>query len=162
MFCPLELAKANNTYSEKLETERHKQKDMIALSWKVKELNNLGESGRQVYAEVKALTSRLQVSVGTGEENNIPRNFQTIRQKATSFVKGAIRHQRTSATHVLVFMVSNKERNKKPYALPIQCLPYKGLSDNKVRELANRIITEMVKRKMKVAGNYRVLLMCEY
>ena len=158
MFCPLELAKANNTYSEKLETERHKQKDMIALSWKVKELNDLGESGRQVYAEVKALTSRLQVGVGSREEN-IPRSLQTIRQKATSFVKGLVRHQRTAATHVLVFMISNEERNKKPYALPIQCLPYKGLSDNKVHELANRIITEMVKRKMKVVGNYRVLFM---
>ena len=161
MFCFLELTKANNTYSEKLETERHKQKDMIALSWKVKELNDLGESGRQIYAEIKALTSRLQVSVGSSEEN-IPHSLQTIRQKATAFVKGVVRHQRTAATHVLVFMISNEERNKKPYALPIQCLPYKGLSDNKVRELANRIITEMVKRKMKVAGNYRVLLMCEY
>ena len=60
-------------------------------------------------------------------------------------------------------MISNEERNKKPYALPIQCLPYKGLSDSKVRELANHIITEMVQRKMKVAGNDRILLMlCEY
>lgn len=125
---------------------------MITLSWKVKELNDLGESGRQVCAEIKALASRMQVRECSREEN-IPRILQTIRQKAIIFVKGVVRHQRTAATHVLVFMISNEERNKKPYALPIQCLPYKGISDNKVRELANRIITEMVKRKMKVAGN---------
>ena len=135
---------------------------MITLSWKVKELNDLGESGRQVYAEIKALASRMQVGEGCREEN-LPRTLQTIRQKTITFVKGVVRHQRTAATHVLVFMISNEERNKKPYALPIQCLPYKGLSDNKVRELANRIIAEMVKRKMKVAGNDRILLMlCEY
>ena len=135
---------------------------MITLSWKVKELNDLGESGRQVYAEIKALTSRMQVREGSRQEN-IPRILQTIRQKAITFVKGVACHQRTAATHVLAFMISSEERNKKPYALPIQCLPYKGLSDNKMRELANLIITEMVKRKMKVAGNDTVLLMlCEY
>ena len=162
MFYHLELTKANDTYSQKLETERHQQKDMITLSWKVKELNDLAENGRQVYTEIKALASRMQVREGSREEN-IPRILQTIRQKANSFVKGVVRHQRTAATHVLVFMISNEERNKKPYALPIQCLPYKGLSDSKVRELANHIITEMVQRKMKVAGNDRILLMlCEY
>ena len=162
MFYHLELTKANDTYSQKLETERHHQKDMITLSWKVKELNDLAENGRQVYTEIKALASRMQVREGSREEN-IPRILQTIRQKAISFVKGVVRHQRTAATHVLVFMISNEERNKKPHALPIQCLPYKGLSDSKVRELANHIITEMVQRKMKVAGNDRILLMlCEY
>lgn len=63
-----------------------------------------------------------------------------------------IHHQHTPATHILVFMISNEERSKKPYALPVQCIPYKGLSDAKVRELANKIIREMVKRKMNVAG----------
>ena len=159
MFCHLELTKANDTFSQKLETERYQQKDMITLSWKVQELNDLGESGRQVYAEIKALASRMQVGEGRREEN-LPRTLQTIRQKAITLVKGVVHHQRTAATHdhVLVFMISNEERNKKPYALPIQCLPYKGLSDNKVRELANHIIAEMVKRKMKVAGNDRILL----
>ena len=36
--------------------------------------------------------------------------------------------------------------------MPILCIPYKGLSDAKVRELANKIITEMTNRGMKVAG----------
>jgi len=49
-------------------------------------------------------------------------------------------------------MISNKERNKKPYALPVQCIPYKGLSDSKVRQIANKVISEMAKRGMKVSG----------
>ena len=44
---------------------------------------------------------------------------------------------------------------KKPYAIPIQCIPYKSLSDFKVRELANLIVGEMTSRKMKVAGMYK-------
>ena len=49
-------------------------------------------------------------------------------------------------------MISSEERSKKPYALPVQCIPYKGLSDSTVRELANKVIHEMVKRRIKVAG----------
>ena len=51
-------------------------------------------------------------------------------------------------------MISTEDRRKKPYALPIQCLPYKGIGDGMVRELANRIICEMVKQKMHVAGRH--------
>ena len=50
-------------------------------------------------------------------------------------------------------MISNEERDKKLYGLPVQCIPCKGLSDLKVRELANKIIHEMNARNMKVAGN---------
>ena len=71
----------------------------------------------------------------------------------TAIIKGVTRHQRTPVTHVLVFMISNEERDKKPYALPIQYIPYKGLSNLKVRQLANKIIHEMDARNMKVAGN---------
>ena len=69
-----------------------------------------------------------------------------------SVIKKVTRHQRTAATHILVFMISNEERRKKPYAMPVQCMPYTSLSDFKVRELANLIIGEMTSRKMKVAG----------
>ena len=99
MFYHLELTKANDTYSQKLETERHQQKDMITLSWKVKELNDLAE--RQVYTEIMALASRMQVREGSREEN-IPHILQTIQQKAISFVKGIVCHQCIAATHVLV------------------------------------------------------------
>ena len=50
-------------------------------------------------------------------------------------------------------MISNEERRTKPYAIPIQCIPYVGISDSKVRQLANNIIQKMVDRNMKVAGN---------
>lgn len=85
-------------------------------------------------------------------EDNIPARLTTLRKSATTFVRAASRHKRTAATHVLIFMISPEERNSKPYALPVQCIPYKGLSDSKVRELANVLIFEMTKRDMKVAG----------
>ena len=45
-----------------------------------------------------------------------------------------------------------------PHAVPIQYNPYKGLSDDKVRELANKIIAEMTNIGMKVAGKGGIIL----
>ena len=83
------------------------------------------------------------------EIENVPRRLATIRNDLTLFVK---HHKHTTAAHLLVFMISSEERKKKPYAIPVQCLPYKGLSDANVREFANKIIHEMTRLSMKVAG----------
>ena len=124
---------------------------MIKLTWKVKELSDLNENGRKIFSQVNLLISKLPTEE-CDRSVNIPRSLHEIRQIFCTFIKGVVRHQRIAATHVLVFMISNEERDKKPYALPVQCLPYKGLSDSKVRKLANEIIDEMVRRGMKVAG----------
>ena len=57
-------------------------------------------------------------------------------------------------------MITYEERNKKPYVLPVQCLPYKGISDARVCKLADQIIQEMVKRNMKVAGKHFNCIIC--
>lgn len=49
-------------------------------------------------------------------------------------------------------MISPEERNKKPYALPVQCLAYDSLPDETVRSISNALIQEMSTRGMKVAG----------
>ena len=129
---------------------------MIALSWKVKELDDLGEKGRRLHSDViDSLKSK-----DNNNEDNVPSRLRTIRQKAAAFVKGIVCHQRNAATHVLVYMISLEERNKKPYALLVQCLPYRGISDAKVRKLADQILQEMVKRNMKIAGKILICIAC--
>lgn len=120
------------------------------MAWKVKELSELNETGRELYRKISLLANKVREDVQTQE--NIPSQLTTVRTKLLAFIKGVTRHQRTPATHVLVFMISSEDRRKKPYALPIQCIPYKGLTDAKICWLANNIISEMVKQKMNVAG----------
>ena len=72
----------------------------------------------------------------------------------TEFVKGLSKHQRTAATHIWAILISPEEGNAKPYALPVQCIPYVGLTDNQARELVNKVIQEMVNRGMCVAGMF--------
>lgn len=74
-----------------------------------------------------------------------------------AFLKAVSRHQRIPATHVLVTMVSPSERNRKPYALPICCIPYVGLSESKARSHITSVVEEMCKRRMKVEGNCKII-----
>ena len=67
-------------------------------------------------------------------------------------MKALSKHQRETASHIFVLMISSETWNRKPYALPLQCLPVRGLKDKQVREFADAIINEMSKRNMKVAG----------
>ena len=84
--------------------------------------------------------------------NNFAKKLSSFRESAKEFVKRVTKYKCISATHILVVMISPEERSSKPYALPIQCIPYKSLKDSEVRQIANRIVKEMVSRKMKVAG----------
>ena len=153
----LELSTANNLYSEKLAHAKHNEKEMIVLAWKIKELGELNDIGRKLFGDITLLVAKVKSNDSVWTVENIPNQLQVIRQTLITFIKGVTRHQRTAATHILVFMVSEETRRRKPYALPAQCLPYKGLADSKVRDLANEIISEMCKRQMKVAGEH-----CQY
>ena len=77
-----------------------------------------------------------------------------VKSLLQDIVKGFYRYRRTAATHVLVIMISTETRTKKPYALPIQCLPYRGLTDSEIRVLLNSVIKEMALLGMKVAGRH--------
>ena len=52
---------------------------------------------------------------------------------------------------------NNTERNRKPYALPVQCIPYTGLGDMQVRDIIDKLIKEMITRSMKVGEHSFIL-----
>ena len=51
-----------------------------------------------------------------------------------------------------MIMISSDLRDCKPYALPVQCLPYAGMNEETIRRLVNELLMEMVGYGMKVAG----------
>ena len=51
-------------------------------------------------------------------------------------------------------MVSEERRNKKPYALPVQYVPYHTLRDQYIRDLSKSVKLEMTKLGMKTVGRY--------
>ena len=63
-----------------------------------------------------------------------------------------VKRRQPAATHVFVFLLSDKCRNKKPYSLPVQYFPYYSLKDQTLRELTNNIRKEMANHGMLSIG----------
>ena len=125
---------------------------MFSLSWDIEELKKLSSEGHSIRVE---LSSALDV-VGSADldlqQNNLPRKLSSIRERLASFVKGITRFRRQPATHLFMIMISSDLRDCKPYALPVQCLPYAGMNEENIRRLMNELLREMVGYGMKVAG----------
>ena len=83
---------------------------------------------------------------------NVARKLSTIQANLKDFVTSLSRHQRTAATHIWVIMISPETRQSKPYALPVQCIPYKSLTAVDAWLLINKVVSQMVERRMDVAG----------
>ena len=127
---------------------------MLQLAWDVNELSELNEVGRSLLVEIEVLSNKISDPVYDVVGDNFAGKLSNVREKLSSFVKRVIRYRRTPATHILVITISTEDRKKKPYALPVQCLPYKGLKDMEVRAIVNKVIQEMVNRGVKVAGTF--------
>ena len=128
---------------------------MFSLAWNVRELDHLNSSGRNLRTEISVLTDKLKDP--TFDRKYLPHKLDGIKNVAEEFIKGVTRQQCVAATHCLVIMISPEGRNRKPYAFPVQCLPYKGLKDKQVREITNKVVSEMTKRGMKVGGMQAIL-----
>ena len=52
----------------------------------------------------------------------------------------------------MIFMVADERRDMKPYAIPVRALPFKSITDAKVRQLRDELKLEMENLGMVVAG----------
>ena len=76
-----ELNKANVAYSKKLQLDRQKEKELIVLSWKVKELSDLNETGRCLRSEISQLSNTVQQGNCRWRQDNVPRHLSNIQEK---------------------------------------------------------------------------------
>lgn len=148
-FPTIALEKANSLYFEKKASTASQEKTLINLCWETRDLGDLLDDGRRIYQEITLIVDSIDVTSG---HSNLPLQVSMFREKYKKFMQNLSRHKRTAATHVFVIMISPEERASKPYAIPIQCIPYSSLSVSQVQKLLDKVIFEMNSRGMKVAG----------
>ena len=68
------------------------------------------------------------------------------------YLKNIYKKKRTAASHVLVIMVAEEKRNKKPYAVPVQYIPYYSIRDQQLRDVLCNIKQTMTAMGMTVVG----------
>ena len=146
------LKAKNDEYSEKPKTGYSNDKTLCELAWKVRELSDLNEEGRSLAVEARVLSDNIADRLYDTVGDSFSCKLSHFREQLLSFVKLVTRFRRTAATHILIVMISTEDRRSKPYALPIQLLPYVGIQDMEARALINKVIQEMVNRGTKVSG----------
>ena len=120
-------------------------KTLYALGWTIDELSRLTEECRALGVELMNLLEKLEDESTDIVRSNVARTLTVCQERLRTFIKGVTRHKRMPASHILVTMISSSERNQKPYALPISCIPYAILSEGKARTIINAIVKEMCK-----------------
>lgn len=152
-----ELQGAQSDYEEKLQANCSSEQTMFALSWDIKELTQLSIEVRSLREDIAAAVDVLSSPATNQQQLNLPRMLCSIRKNRANIITRITRFRRQPATHIFVLMISTELRNQKPYALPVQCVPYAGLKEADIRMLINKLVTEMVALGMKVAGTHNYL-----
>lgn len=134
----------------------------MSLAWDVKQLEDLDKEGRKLKITCQTIKDKVDDNVFDWVHSNIAGQLTSLRKALELYVRRISRFRRTPATHVLVVMISPEERNKKPYAIPIQCIPYAGLGDLKLRSIVDKVIEQMTTRGMKVAGKMSYIVTLDH
>ena len=127
---------------------------MFGLSWDVEELKTLNNEGRSIHQEL--LTCIEYCVPRLFDQHNTASKLTSIRTRLLAFIRQVVHFKRTPATHVFVLMLSSDLRDQKPYALPVQCLPYAGLKEVDMRRLITDLCKTMISYRMKVSGMYQI------
>lgn len=57
--------------------------------------------------------------------HDVNKDLQEFRKSLLLYTKQLFMKKQVAATHLMVFMIADKSRNRKPYALPVQVMPFK-------------------------------------
>lgn len=152
--CFVELTESNKVYGEKV-SGHTTDKVLRTLAWNIDDLARLSEQGSKI-VELSVIKELCDGPLDAFRSGNVPRKLTALREQLCSMLQGVYRFRRTPATHIFVIMISTESRSRKPYALPVQCIPYASLTDSSCRKLFDGVIQQMHTRGMKVAGTISI------
>ncbi|XP_078618099.1 uncharacterized protein LOC144885838 [Branchiostoma floridae x Branchiostoma japonicum] len=145
-FLHKSLVTAVELYSKKMKVTTTPQEKLKELNWDVVETSNLLEQSQHFTSCFNEMVACLDPSSPNIREvvSRHKGNKAALQVYTTNLFK---KKRQPAATHVLVVMLSDEERKTKPYALPIQYIPYSSLRDQYVRDL-----TRTLKQRMAFYG----------
>ena len=91
-------------------------------------------------------------SMLTDKRNGAKIDVIEFKLRMRKYLKDLFLKKRLPAKYLLVFVIADELRNRKPYAMPFQFLPYKSITDSTVIELETTLQCIMGKNGMTVFG----------
>lgn len=144
------LQTADANYRNKYNCPNTSKTVLMELCWERVECSTLLQQSQVLKAFFESFLPFL---------NPVQEVARQVSEKREDFLKYLrnifVKKRQPGATHVFVFLVSQEERNRKPYCLPVQYIPYHSLKDQYVWDLSGKIKTQMIAMGMKPIGkNY--------
>ena len=146
-------------YRKKFDNRTTPEEKLKNANWNVVEFQTLLQQAQLLKGVYEEQLSYLNPAV------YMPRDMQAIRtalrglvQDTKRYLRNLFKKKRTAATHILVLMLSDERRNRKPYALPVRYVPYRSLRDQYVRDLTKDVKVAMQERGLHLVGQYRVVI----
>ena len=103
-------------YQAKLQVKTSSQTTLKELAWECVEVQALITQMHDIAADLKNIMS---LSI-----NDMAANLQISTTTRRVYLRNLYKKKRKAATHILVLMVSSERRIIKPYAMPVQFIPY--------------------------------------
>ena len=146
------LQNARVTYQTKFNAPNTSEETLKNLNWEIVEFRTIAEQCQTFKATLEDILADLQPT----QNDSLPAVKIQLRQVHDNY-KTYLRNlykklRQPSATHVLVFMLSDERRNRKPYALPVMYVPYYSLNDAYLRDLSKIIKLGMKSRHLELTG----------
>lgn len=146
------LRKADAVYQAKFHTPNISQAILMHLCWETVEFNTLLQQAQALRLRLENLLPHLDPTCPQVEDVAVC--LKGMSQDLTGYFRNLfVKKRQPAATHVLVIMVSEECRRKKPYALPVQYVPYHTIRDQYIRDLTKKLKQEMTALGMKPVGN---------
>ena len=135
---------ANAAYNKALQGGKASESKLMELAWSTVGFEELVKKVRSFQLELK--------DVGQEGGGGVGLNLFELKSSLLRYLKDLFSKKRIAATHLLVFMIADERRNRKPYAIPVRFLPYKSLTDAKLRDLEVQLEEAMRRNGLTVVG----------
>ena len=150
-FLPFIELTCQHTIQQKLNSNEN-SKILFTAGWKVEEFNQIVDRLQKAMITVINITRMFSDPVVDVVEVNTAGQLSSIRETVTNIIRDVSQHQCTPATHIFVMMIGSDQRDTKPCALLVQCIPYHSINQQQIRQLETNCVKEMVSHGMEVAG----------
>ncbi|XP_064622698.1 uncharacterized protein LOC135484921 isoform X2 [Lineus longissimus] len=139
-------------YRSKFNNKNTPEETLKSLHWEVVEYTTLLTQSQQFIGNVEKILEQYASNTMTiGAARDCLRKMNAADYK--TYLKNLFKKKRQPpASHVLVFMLSDERRKKKPYAAPVQFIPYHSIRDQYIRDFSKAIKQEMVSSGLCVVG----------
>lgn len=106
---------ASGVYTKAIQVGKSSDQKLMELPWSVVEFEKLVEKCRNLQVELRSFADSMR--------NANTRNLTALKSSLLIYLKELSSKKRTAASHVLVFIIADELRNKKPYAIPVRFMP---------------------------------------